>query len=222
VRPVFHPHLIPKATTTQVFTNYCRLPSIAQSPWPDYEGGDNGSLQQASYSQLPEAQAFYDSGADVTAPLVALNHASTGINAIVLGDIYDGTTYPTEYVGDLFFNDLGQGIVRNVSFDAAGNVTSVEQFATGANVVVMIKQGPDGNLYYVNLYYVDLDDGEVGRWLLCSFDHGGPRCKSSVSGDGNNHGRHGEESQETHCDSSVVIFANRGPLDSAILVSRTR
>jgi hypothetical protein len=33
VRPVFHPHLIAKATTTHAFTNYYRLPSVAQSPW---------------------------------------------------------------------------------------------------------------------------------------------------------------------------------------------
>ncbi len=129
--------------------------------WPYFEGGDGQSLQQSVYSQLSEAQAFYASGAEVTAPLVALNHATTGINAIVMGDIYRGSAYPAEYYGDLFFNDLGQGIVRNVSLDAAGNVTSVDTFDTGANVVVMIQQGPDGLLYYV-----DLDDGEVGRWIF--------------------------------------------------------
>lgn len=129
--------------------------------WPYFEGSDTGSQQQAAYSQLTEAQQFYNSGAEVTAPLVALNHGTTGINAIVMGDIYRGSAYPTEYYGDIFFNDLGQGVVRNVSLDAAGNVTAVDTFDTGANVVVMIQQGPDGLLYYV-----DLDDGEVGRWVI--------------------------------------------------------
>ena len=91
----------------------------------------------------------------------ALNHAATGINAIVMGDVYTASLYPSEYHGDIFFNDLGQGIVRNISLDASGNVTSVDVFTTGASVVVQITQGPDGNLYYV-----DLDNGTVGRWVF--------------------------------------------------------
>ena len=76
-----------------------------------------------------------------------------------MGDIYTGSTYPAEFQGDLFFNDLGQGIVRNLSFDASGNISNIEVFSTEAQIVVQIAQGPDGNLYYV-----DLDDGVVGRW----------------------------------------------------------
>ena len=127
--------------------------------WPYYEGGSGTSLQTGGYRDLPEAQAFYDSGESVTPSILALNHGTDGINAIVLGDIYRGTNFPEEYQGDLFFNDLGRGIVRNVSFDESGNVTSVDTFATGANIVVQIVEGPDGSLYYV-----DLDDGLVGRW----------------------------------------------------------
>ena len=128
--------------------------------WPFYEGGSGNSLQTNGYRDLPEAAAFY-SDITVTPAIYALNHGATGINAIVLGDIYTGSTYPSEYQGDLFFNDLGQGIVRNVSFDASGNITNVETFTTGAQIVVQIVQGPDGNLYYV-----DLNDGTVGRWVF--------------------------------------------------------
>jgi glucose/arabinose dehydrogenase len=129
--------------------------------WPYFEGASGISFRQNSYQGLPEAQAFYDSGQPVVPSIYALNHGADGINAIVLGDVYTGSVYPEQYRGDLFFNDLGQGIVRNLSFDAAGGVASVETFATGANVVVQINQGPDGRLYYV-----DLDDGVVGRWLF--------------------------------------------------------
>ncbi|MFG0261411.1 MAG: hypothetical protein ACF788_03375, partial [Novipirellula sp. JB048] len=66
-----------------------------------------------------------------------------------------------EYDGDLFFNDLGQGIVRNISFDPSGAITSVDTFTTGANVVVQIATGLDGTLYFV-----DLDDGIIGRWVF--------------------------------------------------------
>ena len=129
--------------------------------WPYYEGGSGVSLQTNRYEDLPEAQIFYASGEPVTAPIYALNHSQTGINAIVLGDFYSGNTYPEQFQGDLFFNDLGQGIVRNVSFDSNGNVSNVETFTTGAQIVVHIQQGPDGNLYYI-----DLNDGTVGRWVF--------------------------------------------------------
>ncbi len=129
--------------------------------WPYYEGGSGANLKTTGYRDLPEAIAFYASGQVATPSLFALSHSGTGINAIVMGDVYNGSLFPESYQGDLFFNDLGQGIVRNVSFDVAGNVTTVETFTTGANVVVQIVQGPDGALYYV-----DLDDGVVGRWLF--------------------------------------------------------
>ena len=130
--------------------------------WPYYEGGANGVSQQTNgYRDLDEAQAFFASGQSVEAPFLALSHAGDGINAIVAGDIYTGTAYPSNYQGDLLLNDLGQGIVRNVSFDSNGNITDVSTFATGANVVVQMKNGPDGFMYYV-----DLDDGLVGRWEI--------------------------------------------------------
>ena len=127
--------------------------------WPFFEGGSGENIRTPQYEDLPEAEAFYNSGIEATPSIFALNHGSSGINAIIMGDIYTGSTYPAEFQGDLFFNDLGQGIVRNISFDASGNVSSVEVFSTEAQIVVQIAQGPDGNLYYV-----DLNDGIVGRW----------------------------------------------------------
>ncbi|MFN3189228.1 MAG: PQQ-dependent sugar dehydrogenase [Aureliella sp.] len=128
--------------------------------WPFYEGGDEGNLQTGGYRNLPEASTFYATqGASVTAPSEALSHSRDGINAIVLGDVYRGTAFPEEYRGDIFFNDLGQGIVRHGDVDADGNISNVQTFTTGARIVVQIVQGPDGNLYFV-----DLDDGTVGRW----------------------------------------------------------
>ncbi|BAY12056.1 LamG-like jellyroll fold domain-containing protein [Calothrix sp. NIES-2098] len=127
--------------------------------WPYYEGGSGVNLPTSGYKDLPQSQAFYASGQTTTPAIYALNHSTSGINAIVMGDLYTGTAYPEQYWGDLFFNDLGQGIVRNLSFDSAGNITSVETFATGAQIVVQINMGPDGNLYFV-----DLNDGLVGRW----------------------------------------------------------
>ena len=128
--------------------------------WPYYEGGSGTSLRTGGYQDLTEAQNFYNSGQSVDPSVLALNHRADGINAIVLGDIYTGNAFPEEYRGDLFFSDLGRGIVYNASFDGQGNV-SFDTFTTGANIVVQIIEAPDGSLYYV-----DLDDGTVGRWFF--------------------------------------------------------
>jgi hypothetical protein len=90
-----------------------------------------------------------------------LNHVADGINAIVMGDMYRGPFYGSEFQGDVLFNDLGQRIVLCISNDSQGNVTNTQTFTTDAQIVVPIEAGPDGALYYV-----DLDDGLIGRWEL--------------------------------------------------------
>ena len=129
--------------------------------WPYYEGAEGFNRRTREYQDLPEAQAFYQSGESATIPFLGLNHRSFGINAIVVGDVYRGNAFPTEYQGDLFFNDLGGGVVYNVSFDETGNISAIDTFTTGAEIVVQIAQAPDGSLYYV-----DLRDGLVGRWYF--------------------------------------------------------
>ncbi len=129
--------------------------------WPFFEGGNGTSVRTGGYQNLPEAQAFYGSGEIVVAPTLGLSHAATGINAVVAGAVYRGSVYPPEFQGNLFFNDFGQGIVSNVSFNPDGSVANVSTFTTGARFVVQIVQGIDGNLYYV-----DLDDGQIGRWVF--------------------------------------------------------
>lgn len=130
--------------------------------WPYFEGGVGGTNSQTpGYKDLASAQAFYTANTPVTAPLIGLNHNTDGINAIVLGDVYRGNAYPDEFRGNLFFNDLGQGVVRRAKLNPDGSVASVQTFTTGANVVVQMKQGKDGFLYYV-----DLDNGTVGRWIV--------------------------------------------------------
>jgi len=126
-----------------------------------YEGGNGFALKTNGYQDLTQAKAFYASDQTTQPSILGLNHAADGINAIVMGASYRGTAYPASYQGDVFFNDLGQGIVRNISFNADGTIEKTETFATGANAVVQIVQGRDGNLYFV-----DLDDGKIGRWVF--------------------------------------------------------
>ncbi len=136
-------------------------PAGANFGWPWYEGGNGTSLRTGGYQNLAAAQAFYASGQPVTPAVYALNHAASGINAIIMGDVYSGNVFPAQYRDNVFFNDLGQGIVRNIRFNTNGTIASVNTFATGHQYVVHMAQGPDGNLYYV-----DIDDGRVGRWTF--------------------------------------------------------
>ncbi len=129
--------------------------------WPFFEGGDGTSVRTPNYQDLPEAIAFYASGDPATAPMYGLSHNDPGVHALILGDVYRGDVYPSSYDGDLFFVDFVSGTVWNMSFTAAGEVSTVETFATGVEDVVQIKQAPDGNLYFV-----DLVGGTVGRWVF--------------------------------------------------------
>ncbi len=129
--------------------------------WPYYEGGNGVNLQNDPYAYLPSAQAFYASGQYVTPSLLGYSHAGDGAVAIVVGDVYRGTVYPSQFQGDLFINDISLGIVRNVSFDANGAIEAVGVFTTDAFYAVQILTGPDGYLYYVSL-----TGNRVGRWEI--------------------------------------------------------
>lgn len=129
--------------------------------WPYYEGATGENLPTEQFEDLPRSQAFYANPSPVVAPVVALNHVSDGARSVVLGDFYLGDLYPEDYRDDLFFVDATTSIVRNISFDAAGTVAAVDVFTQGAQTVAQVMMGEDGYLYYV-----DLDDGLVGRWTF--------------------------------------------------------
>ena len=125
--------------------------------WPYFEG----AFPTEQFEDVPENQAFYDNPPPLTDPIVALNHDNDGARSVVLGDLYLGNLYPEEYHGDLFVVDATTGIVRNISFDPAGDVSSVDIFTRAFRVVSQVVMGEDGYLYYV-----DLDDGLIGRWTF--------------------------------------------------------
>jgi glucose/arabinose dehydrogenase len=127
--------------------------------WPAFEGGDNGNLRTGGYAGIPAVQNFYNSNRPVTAPIYAFEHYGTGGNAIVMGDFYTGTTFPTEYQNALFISDVSKGTVDALTLDASGNVLGARRFASNQFGIVQISTGPDGNLYYVNY-----NTGEIGRW----------------------------------------------------------
>lgn len=128
--------------------------------WPAYEGGNNGSLVQLAYNNGLQVIRDYirDNGASVQAPAYARNH-STGARAIVLGDFYDGNTFPSVYNGALFVADVNEGTVDALTLNDQNQVVSVRRFASGLPGIVYMETGADGNLYYV-----DLITGSINRW----------------------------------------------------------
>ncbi|MCA9138448.1 MAG: DUF4347 domain-containing protein [Planctomycetales bacterium] len=128
--------------------------------WPFYEGGQGVNLRTPSYQGLPQAQAFYNSGKAASPGFIAQPHTD-GTDVIVLGGVGWGSAYGPQYNNDIFYADFASGVVRHANVDAAGNLSSIGVFATGANFVVDIQQGPDGLLYYV-----DIVSGTIGRFEL--------------------------------------------------------
>ncbi|MBW4562918.1 MAG: PQQ-dependent sugar dehydrogenase [Mojavia pulchra JT2-VF2] len=135
--------------------------------WPYFEGGRDSegnyvNIRELRYSTLDSAQAFYNSGETVTAPTYAYKHFAS--NAIIVGDFYTETTFPSIYQDALFFADSSQGTIDAVKFDDQGKVVSVQRFASSEDipnlgVPVQISVGEDGNLYYASLL-----SGEINRF----------------------------------------------------------
>jgi glucose/arabinose dehydrogenase len=141
--------------------------------WPYFEGGLDAagnpvSLKQSDYGSNPatsaSATAFYNSGSPVTAAAYTYKHF--GSNAIIVGELYTGTTFPSIYQNALFVGDASQGTIDALTFDSEGKVVSVRRFADSTTdpnspIVspVQITTGPDSNLYYVSLY-----TGKIERW----------------------------------------------------------
>lgn len=125
--------------------------------WPYYEGGDGVSNPTGGYSNLAEAQAFYNSGAEVEPAVWARSHSAGGV-AIVMGDFYTGTIYPELYQGSVFFTDYGDPTIRALSLDSNGEVAQSLVVTGSVGTVVEMSMGPDGYLYYVDI------QGTIGRF----------------------------------------------------------
>ncbi len=139
--------------------------------WPCYEGNNNGSATQGSYSSHPTTSAtcssLYQQGASaVEAPTYAYSHSGEGAS-IQAGAFYRGSVYPAQYQDALFFADYNRDWIQYLTFDAGGNATKFD-FATDVSPVegsgiVQLLVGPDTNLYYVVYNGPTPDTSEVRR-----------------------------------------------------------
>jgi glucose/arabinose dehydrogenase len=143
--------------------------------WPAYEGGldANGApinVRTPSYENLPNVTPFYPGGPKAITPdqpLFAFQHQSSGGDAIILGEYYTASAFPSFYDNALFYSNASKGTVNTVFFDQTGKVSGTQLFADNFQGITQLNVGPDGSLYYVNLGIPiggGTGTGSIGRW----------------------------------------------------------
>ncbi len=130
--------------------------------WPCYEGGPDGNLEhqaisadesrsgeaESSFADEAYCQELFASNEVITAPLISWPHDGEG-NAVVLGDFYSGSAFPSEFEGTLFHADFIKGWLRYADVSDPANII-VNDFATNMQPMTEMRTGTDGALYYAN------------------------------------------------------------------------
>jgi glucose/arabinose dehydrogenase/regulation of enolase protein 1 (concanavalin A-like superfamily) len=67
--------------------------------------------------------------------------------------IYTGNTFPSTYMNKVFIADYTLGFIKYLTFDQDfSTFISENMFDSAAGTVVQLDQGPDGNIYELNIY----------------------------------------------------------------------
>jgi len=142
--------------------------------WPCYEGGASGNVRHSLYESFAgtagTCDPLYDAEPDngVDAPLYSYQNLAGA--AIVVGDFYTGTRYPSTYLGSLFIADYDERWIKVVTLgdgDTATAQTLLEDIsALGGPVQLTL--GPDGYFYYVALNPDPSGESEIRRVLYTS------------------------------------------------------
>jgi len=113
--------------------------------WPCYEGGD-GEPQPVREGDPYCVSRYYEAENELTTAPWFAYPVEKGA-ALILGPHYRGTTYPAEYVGDLFFGDWKRDSFWTYSDD------ELKQFGAGGDwgQPVDIDVSPRGNLAYLGI-----------------------------------------------------------------------
>jgi glucose/arabinose dehydrogenase len=88
-------------------------------------------------------------------PVHSYNHDLGGA-AVIIGEFYSGTKFPSKYRNRLFFTDYSRRFIRMMKFDNNGNPQSSLEIATNLTNPVHMLQGPDGSILYLNLNSGDI------------------------------------------------------------------
>ncbi len=135
--------------------------SVTNFGWPCYEG----AFAQEAYkaAQLPVCNALYQNTGAVTPPHFAYQHYQplvtddgciTTDSSITGLAFYTGSKYPAAYNGALFFGDYTRSCiwVMPLGSNGAPDPSKITLFAGGASGPVDIVTGPDGDLFYLDIY----------------------------------------------------------------------
>jgi glucose/arabinose dehydrogenase len=130
--------------------------------WPCYEGDRRqptfDSLDLTLCEQLYQATTgkarspYY--GYCHKEPATAGGPCESGSGAITGLDFYTGGTYPTEYRGALVYVDYTRNGAWAVlpGSDGLPDPTKVERLITGLDAPVDLRAGPDGDLFYLDIW----------------------------------------------------------------------
>jgi glucose/arabinose dehydrogenase len=134
--------------------------------WPCYEGPGRFARFENDSTFGPVCMELYTLGTmDTAFPRFAYPH-NGGYGAIVLGDVYVGSSYPAGYRNTLFYGDYSRNFVQYVTFGASGEMTA-HPFAQGNPIVlggiVDVSVGPDTNLHLIVLDATSPTAGRVER-----------------------------------------------------------
>jgi glucose/arabinose dehydrogenase len=174
-----------------------RLPHVPAQPynsgWPCYEGpGPNVKYQEL---ELNLCEGLYDEPSATTLPFFYYRHTADvvlgdacppqeGASAAISGMAFyeEGGSFPPEYDDALFFADSVRGCIYVMlpGSDGRPDPLTGETFMSNAGLYpgVDLEIGPEGDLYYVQLFGEGFGPGSVHR---ISYDPNAPVARLTVS-----------------------------------------
>lgn len=159
---------------------------VFNSGWPCYEGPQKRELYE--FLELDACERLYEAPGSTADPFYYYAHQA----GVTPGDpcpyepgsaisglaFYEGGSYPAAYNGALFFADAVRGCiyVMRAGTDGRPDPSTVEPFMTDGGLYpgVDIEVGPEGDLFYANLYGPGFGPGAIHR---ISYDPAAPHAR---------------------------------------------
>jgi glucose/arabinose dehydrogenase len=143
--------------------------AVTNFGWPCYEGSGRQSGYDSANLSICE-NLYAAGGGAVQAPLFAWNHGSQVVpgegcptgSSSAAGIAFEPAngSYPSEYLGGLFFADYSRDCIWAMlpGTDGVPDPARIRTFAAGAANPVQLQIGPGGDLFYA-----DFDGGTIRR-----------------------------------------------------------
>jgi glucose/arabinose dehydrogenase len=147
---------------------------VFNSGWPCFEGPEHTFFDNF---ELNVCKALYETPGSTAPPFFYYDHTKSVApedtcphedgSAITGLSFYDGETFPSTYDGALFFADSVRGCIYAMfpGEDGRPDPSTVTPFLTegGLYPAVDIEMGPEGNLFYADLFTEGYESGDVHR-----------------------------------------------------------